>query len=147
MFKTINIKTKSKVELIEITDRINKIIKQSNVKEGFCFIFVPHSTASITLNENYVVEVLEDIKNKMSNLVPVEKYFIHFEPDIMHGNSKKQYCNSDSHIKTSLFGSSVNLIIEKAKAAIGQYQGIFFCEFDGPRDRKLYIKISNVPNL
>lgn len=124
----IEIRSKLKEEMINITDMIKKEIKMSGVNEGICYIFVPHTTAAITINENADDDVKSDILMGLKAIVPDIRYR-HIEG------------NSDAHIKASLMGSSVNIMIENGKPILGIWQGIYFCEFDGPRTRNVYIKI------
>lgn len=125
----INIKTFQRVDFIEITNEVEERIKKSSVKEGMCYLFVPHTTAALTINENADPSVKNDIKNKINNLIPLKDNYTHGEG------------NSDAHIKSSLFGPSLALIISGGSLVLGTWQGIYFCEFDGPRNRKLYLKI------
>jgi secondary thiamine-phosphate synthase enzyme len=129
MLKTLNIKSSSRTEIINITDDIIKIIKDCGVSSGICFLHVPHTTAAITINESADPDVVMDIIGKMNEIVPRNSNYRHMEG------------NSDAHIKSSLFGPSLSLIIEDAKIILGTWQNIYFCEFDGPKSRKLYIKI------
>jgi len=129
MLETIEIKSSKRIEFIDITDKINGIIAASKIKEGICFLNVPHTTAGITINENADSSVVYDILTKTNQLIPENNNYTHFEG------------NSDSHIKSSLFGQSLSIIIENNRALLGTWQGVFFCEFDGPRNRKVYIKI------
>ena len=123
------IKTTERIEMIDITEKIADFITRSNVKKGICCIFVPHTTAGITINENADFTVQLDINSKLSELVPASENYSHCEG------------NSDSHIKSTIVGSSLNIIIDGGKPVLGTWQSIYFCEFDGPRNRRLYIKI------
>jgi secondary thiamine-phosphate synthase enzyme len=114
---------------IDITEKINNIIGQSGIVEGACFISVPHTTAGVTINENSDSDVVHDILNKTGKLIPPDDGYSHSEG------------NSDSHIKSSLFGPSLTLIINENKLLLGIWQAIYFCEFDGPRNRQVYIKL------
>jgi secondary thiamine-phosphate synthase enzyme len=129
MFETIEIRSTKRIELIDITDKVNSIIVRTNIKEGVCFLNVPHTTAGITINENADSDVVYDILAKTNKLVPVNDNYAHTEG------------NSDSHIKSSLFGQTLSVIIENNRALLGRWQSVYFCEFDGPRNRKVYIKI------
>lgn len=124
----IEINTTKRTEFIDITSRVEKIVKESKVKEGLCVIFCPHTTAGLTINENADPSVKKDILNHLEDLVPQNKNYSHAEG------------NSDSHIKSSLLGSSLNVIIENNSLVLGSWQGIYFCEFDGPRQREIYVK-------
>ncbi|MDI6603616.1 MAG: secondary thiamine-phosphate synthase enzyme YjbQ [Thermoanaerobacteraceae bacterium] len=114
--------------MMDITNIVDSEIEKCGVKDGSCIVFVPHTTAGITINENADPDVKCDIMLSLREMIP-DIRFKHVEG------------NSDAHIKASLIGSSVNLIIENGKLALGTWQGIFFFEFDGPRKRKIYIKI------
>jgi len=129
MLKAINLKSSRRIEFIDITEEINSTIRQSGVVEGACFISVPHTTAAITINENSDPDVVHDILNKTGQLIPPDEGYAHIEG------------NSDSHIKSSLFGPSLSLIINENKLLLGIWQAVYFCEFDGPRNRKFYIKL------
>lgn len=127
--KVLYIKTRKRLDAIDITDSVLNFVKESNVKDGVILIYVPHTTAGLTINENADPSVIEDILNKLSELVPRSSNYRHIEG------------NADSHIKSSIFGVSHQLIIENGKVLLGTWQGIFFLEFDGPRERKVYLKI------
>lgn len=129
MFKIIRIKSNKRIEAIEVTDYIINLIKTLGVKEGVCILYIPHTTAGIIINENSDPNVIEDILDKLSELVPQNFNYKHLEG------------NADSHIKSSITSTSVNLIIENGELMLGTWQGVFFLEFDGPRDRKIYCKI------
>ena len=129
MIKKLEIKTNARSEIIDITDKIQKIILDSKIKSGICIIYVPHTTAGITVNENYDPSVRTDILDYLEKIAPPSARYRHTEG------------NADSHIKTSVVGSSATLVIEDGKILLGSWQGIMFCEFDGPRTRKLVIKV------
>ena len=123
-----SIKTFQRVEFIDITSEVETLVKKSKILEGICFLFVPHTTAGITINENSDPAVKNDMRLKINKMIPYKEEYSHNEG------------NSDAHIKSSLFGSSINLIISSGKLALGMWQGIYFCEFDGPKNRNLYVK-------
>ncbi|TET14107.1 MAG: YjbQ family protein [Actinobacteria bacterium] len=129
MFETLNIKTSSRIEMVDITDKIASLISKQNISSGICYLFVPHTAAGITINENADFTVQLDINSKLSKLIPPGNHYSHLEG------------NSDSHIKSTVVGSSLNIIIDKNRPVLGTWQGIYFCEFDGPRNRDLYIKL------
>lgn len=129
MLKVFNVRSISRCEMIDVTSRIQDIIIESGVKDGICVAFVPHTTAGITINENADPDVKLDMLNGMSKIIPQSFGFVHMEG------------NSDSHIKSSFVGASEHLIIENGRLLLGTWQGIYFCEFDGPRSRKVYVKI------
>ncbi len=128
MFLTISINTKNRSEMIEITARVEEELRRSGLKDGVCFLFVPHTTAGITINEHADPSVEADIQAMFNKLVPWEASYRHLEG------------NSAAHVKSSLIGNSVIVLVESGHLELGTWQGIFFCEFDGPRSRKLYIR-------
>lgn len=129
MLQNIKLRTKSRSDLIDITREIQSIVSKSNVKNGICVIYVPHTTAGIFINENADPSVAMDITKVFDRLIPWKADYQHLEG------------NSAAHIKSVLTGSSVNIIIENGKLLLGTWQGIFFAEFDGPRERTVIIKI------
>ena len=128
MFLTISINTRDRSEMIDITSKVEGELKRSGLKDGVCFLFVPHTTAGITINEGADPSVVADIQATLNKLVPWEGSYRHLEG------------NSAAHIKSSLMGSSVIVLVESGRLKLGTWQGIFFCEFDGPRSRKVYMK-------
>ena len=129
MFKKINIQTYQRTDFIDITNYIDESLLESNLTEGEVDIFVPHTTCGITINENADPDVMRDIKYFIDKLIPNDENFLHNEG------------NSDSHIKTSFFGSSEKVFFNNKKLILGVWQGIYLCEFDGPRNRNILIKI------
>ncbi|MCR2043319.1 secondary thiamine-phosphate synthase enzyme YjbQ [Anaerosalibacter massiliensis] len=129
MLEEIGINTNRRVEFIEITNSIQKIVTKSDIKEGICYLFVPHTTAGLTINENADPTVLEDMIMELNKIIPFDDNYEHLEG------------NSAAHIKSSLIGVNQMIIIEKGKLKLGTWQGVYFTEFDGPRNRKLYVKI------
>ena len=127
--KTISVKTSRRNELVDITEEVRKLVKESGVREGICVLFCPHTTAGLTINENADPSVKLDISDHLSEMVPERKAYKHLEG------------NADSHIKSVLVGQSLSLIIHEGDIVLGTWQGIFFCEFDGPRNRKVLVKI------
>jgi len=127
--KIIRLRTGRRNELVDITDEIRRLVKESGVREGICVLFCPHTTAGLTINENADPSVKLDISQHLSELVPERKDYKHLEG------------NADSHIKSVLVGQSLSLIIENGDIVLGTWQGIFFCEFDGPRNREIFVKI------
>jgi len=128
MFLTISINTRDRSEMIDITSKVEEELKRSGLKDGVCFLFVPHTTAGITINEGADPSVVVDIQATLNRVVPWEGAYRHLEG------------NSAAHIKSSLIGNSVVVFVESGRLKLGTWQGIFFCEFDGPRSRKVYIK-------
>jgi len=129
MLKKIRVKTNRRVELLDISQQIKSLIKEEKINNGIAIIYTPHTTAAITINEHADPDVVADIISEINKIVPFSDGYQHFEG------------NSAAHIKSSLFGPSETIIIEKGKLLMGRWQGIFFCEFDGPRNRELYVKI------
>jgi secondary thiamine-phosphate synthase enzyme len=125
----LTIKTRSRVEFQNITRAVQEVVDSSRVENGVCYVFVPHTTAAVTLNEQADPSVVEDIAEKLDALVP------------QHGNYHHSEGNSPAHIKASLCGSSVVVLVDGGRLVLGTWQGIFFCEFDGPRSRSALVKI------
>jgi secondary thiamine-phosphate synthase enzyme len=128
-----SVATSRQTELIDITPEVKKALDRSGLKEGLVIVFVPHTTAGVTINEGADPSVQEDILNSLNQLIP-------FKGAYRHGEG-----NSPAHIKASLMGSSVTVLIEKERMLLGTWQAIFFCEFDGPRNRKVYLQEVAVP--
>jgi len=129
MTKRITVSTRSKTELVDITSEIEKIVETSGTKEGICWVFIPHTTAGITINEGADPSVKRDILSQLDKLIPSAESYQHLEG------------NAPAHIKTSMVGSSQTLIIENGKLLLGTWQSVYLCEFDGPRHRKVIIKV------
>ena len=127
--KKVDIKTASRVEFRDITARVRDIVTASGVASGVCYVFVPHTTAGITVNEHADPDVIADISAQLDEMVPQQNKYRHREG------------NSPAHIKTMLLGDSETLLIEDSNLVLGTWQGIFFGEFDGPRNRHFYVKI------
>ena len=127
---TESLQTQSRCQMLEITEQVQRLITKERVQEGLAVVYVPHTTAAVTINENADPDVKHDLLKKLEALIPhYENYYHHDEG------------NSDSHLKTSLVGNSVQLLIQRGKLLLGQWQGVQFCEFDGPRERKFVVKI------
>ena len=129
MIHKVDIKTKSRVEFQDITLEVRDTVVASGVKNGVCYLYVPHTTAGVIVNEHADPSVVEDIAAQLETMVPQHRNYRHLEG------------NAPAHIKASLVGSSEALFIEDGKIILGTWQGIFFCEFDGPRNRHVLIKI------
>ena len=127
--ETFSVSTRERVDLVDITSQIAQEVTKNSVDSGIVTIYIPHTTCGITINESADPDVARDIKLHLTKLVPQGGDFRHYEG------------NSDSHIKTSMIGSSENIFIENGKLVLGMWQGIFLCDFDGPRTRKVYMKI------
>jgi secondary thiamine-phosphate synthase enzyme len=125
----LSVKSREKTELIDITTDINQLIQKSGTDQGLCMIYVPHTTAAVTINESADPSVKSDILMILNQIIPWEANYRHLEG------------NSPAHIKSTLVGSSELIAIENHRLALGTWQGIFFCEFDGPRTRKVDVRI------
>ena len=125
----ISVKTSSHTQFMDITSKVREILKKTGIKDGMCTVFTPHTTAGITINENADPDVLCDIIKEMEKVVPLNDGYTHVEG------------NSAAHIKSSLFGCSETVIIRDGSLMLGTWQSVFFCEFDGPRSRKVWVKI------
>ena len=130
MIQKIQVKTFSRVEFQDITYKIREIVKDSGVESGLCVVYVPHTTAGIMINEHADPDVVEDIAAQLNVMVPQVSNYKHGEG------------NSAAHIKAALVGTSATVIIQYGEPALGTWQGVFFCEFDGPRTRNVLVKIS-----
>lgn len=129
MLEYINIKSKNRNEFIDITKEVQEVVKKTKVLSGVCYIYTPHTTAGITINEGADPAVQRDIQNTLTRLVPHEFNYAHREG------------NSDAHVKSSLIGTSQIVMIEDNKLVLGTWQAIYFCDFDGPRHRRVVVKI------
>jgi secondary thiamine-phosphate synthase enzyme len=126
----LDVPTSHRSEMIDVTRLVERVVGQAGVREGLAVIHVPHTTAAITINENADPDVKHDMLRKLAELIP------HRESYYRHGEG-----NSDSHVKTSLVGNMVTVLIEDGRLVLGTWQGIQFCEFDGPRRRRLQVKV------
>jgi len=124
-----NVQTSARIQFINIDRQIQDAIKKSSVIDGICVVFVPHTTAGITINENADPDVVRDMIMEVNKIIPYQDGYHHAEG------------NSAAHIKSSLFGQSVNLIVERGRIIYGTWQSVYFCEFDGPRTRRVLLKI------
>ena len=131
MTMTLDVGTSERNQLVDITSQIRKAVRESGVSDGTCLVYVPHTTAAVTINENADPTVKQDILMMLGKLVPLSREFRHAEG------------NSDAHVKATLVGSSVRLIVESGDLVLGTWQGIFFCEFDGPRSRRVHLQVSS----
>jgi len=125
----INVKSRERTEFIDITEKIQEVLKEAGISSGVCNIFVPHTTAAVTVNEGADPTVQRDIQTFLNKMVP-------FEGDYHHREG-----NSSAHIKTTLIGVSQTVFIDEGRLVLGTWQSIFFCEFDGPRHRRVALKI------
>jgi secondary thiamine-phosphate synthase enzyme len=127
--ETISIRTGRREEFVDVTDRVRRAVGASGVGEGICLLATPHTTCAVTVNEGYDPDVVRDAIAHLRELVPHESNFQHAEG------------NSDSHIKAMLVGNSTSLPVSGGELRLGRWQGVFLCEFDGPRDRELQVTV------
>ena len=127
--RQVGISTKSRVDFQEITATVAEAVRASGIQSGVCYLFVPHTTAGITVNEHADPSVVDDIETQLEAMVPQHRSYRHLEG------------NAPAHIKASLIGSSLALPVDGGRLVLGTWQGVFFCEFDGPRQRQLLIKV------
>ena len=125
----LSVKTRERTELVDITSEIDRLVEKSGVDQGLCMLYVPHTTAGVTINESADPSVKSDILMVLNQMVPWEANYRHLEG------------NSPAHVKSTLVGPSELIAIEKGRLVLGTWQGVFFCEFDGPRNRKLHVRI------
>ena len=126
-----DVTTHVRTELLDITDKVKDAVAQSKVGAGMCFVYVPHTTAAVTVNESYDADVAADITAALSKLVPHRAGYAHSEG------------NADAHIKAAMVGACQAIPVEEGRLALGRWQGIFFCEFDGPRQRRVHVQVIN----
>ena len=125
----LTVKTGSRTEMKDITAEIRRVIASSGVREGLCVVYVPHTTAAVTINESADPSVQRDVLMVLNQMVPWQADYRHLEG------------NSPAHVKCSLIGASETLVVENGEPLLGTWQGIFFCEFDGPRTRKVHVRL------
>lgn len=125
----LRVMTSRRTELVDVTHQVERAIEKSGMREGVCYLYVPHTTAGVIINEHFDPDVAGDLEGVFDRLVPRVGPYRHAEG------------NSDSHAKAVLTGASQMIFVEDGKLALGRWQGIFFCEFDGPRERKLWVKL------
>ena len=129
MLKKLDVRTSSHTQMLNITEEVQRAVTESGVRSGICTVFVPHTTAAVTINENADPDVVRDFTMELGKLVPWEDGYRHTEG------------NSAAHLKASLLGFSEQVIVENGRLVLGVWQGIYFCEFDGPRRRNVYVKL------
>ena len=129
MLEYLSVRTGKKIQFVDISREIKSIVEKHGIKSGLCTIYVPHTTAGVTINENSDPDVVTDMIMEINKLVPFEDGYLHMEG------------NSAAHIQASLIGASQSVIIENGRLLLGTWQGIYFCEFDGPRERKVIVKL------
>ncbi len=134
MLHSFSIQTQPQTEFLDITHQIQTIVSESRVQNGLCQVFIPHTTAGITINENADPSVRRDMIMELNKVIPFDDNYHHMEG------------NSAAHIKSSLMGVSLSVIIDEGRLMLGTWQGIYFCEFDGPRQRKVWVKFPEEKN-
>lgn len=127
--KQFTVRTTSNFAMVDITDQVRTLLRESKIKSGICYVFVPHTTDAVTINENADPDVIKDIMRTLDKLIPLNDHYRHLEG------------NAAAHVKSSLLGPSQTVFIENGDLVLGTWQSIFFCEFDGPRTRKVFIKL------
>jgi secondary thiamine-phosphate synthase enzyme len=126
---TFEVHTRNRNEFVEITDEVSAAVSKAGLREGFCVVYCPHTTAAITINENADPDVVHDMLLWLERSVPK------MQPGFRHGEG-----NSDSHVKASLVGPSVTMVVQNGILVLGRWQGVYFCEFDGPRTRTVHVQ-------
>ena len=129
MIRQFRVQTKSRTELVDITQGVQRLVTESGIRSGVCYMYVPHTTSAITINENTDPNVGRDILKELNKVIPFDDQYSHNEG------------NSAAHIKSTLVGVSKSIIVEEGRLALGTWQAIFYCEFDGPRDRRVFVKV------
>ena len=129
MIRQLRVKTNSRTELVDITQGVQRLVTESGIRSGLCYVYVPHTTSGVTINENTDPNVGRDILKELNKVVPFEDNYGHHEG------------NSAAHIKSTIVGISKAVIVDEGRLALGTWQSIFYCEFDGPRDRRVYVKV------
>ena len=129
MLTKLNVNTSKHTQMLNITDLIQRCVEDSGVRSGVCTVFIPHTTAAVTINENADPDVVRDFTMEINKLVPWEDGYRHMEG------------NSAAHLKASMIGFSEQIIIEDGRLVLGTWQGVYFCEYDGPRRRSVYVKL------
>lgn len=129
MIRQLRVQTKSRTELVDITQGVQRLVTESGIRSGVCYVFVPHTTSGITVNENTDPNVGRDILKELNKVVPFDDQYSHSEG------------NSAAHIKSTIVGVSKAVMVEEGRLALGTWQAIFYCEFDGPRERRVFVKV------
>ncbi|MDD2901863.1 MAG: secondary thiamine-phosphate synthase enzyme YjbQ [Syntrophales bacterium] len=129
MFETLTVPTNHRTELLDLTSQVQQVVHKSGVSEGLCHVFVPHTTAAVTINESADPAVKADILMVLNKIISDQEPYRHQEG------------NSPAHLKSSIIGCQITVLVSKGRLVLGTWQGIFFCEFDGPRSRRLHVKV------
>jgi secondary thiamine-phosphate synthase enzyme len=133
--KQFTVRTNARSEMIDITGRIRALLKESKMRSGICHVFVPHTTAAVTINENADPDVPRDILMELDKIVPLNDHYRHGEG------------NSAAHIKSSIVGASEMIFVDDGELVLGTWQSVFFCEFDGPRTRKVIVRLTPLESV
>ncbi len=132
--EVLRVKTVRRTQLLDVTDAVKRAVAGAGVVSGICYVYVPHTTAGVIINEHFDPDVASDLEGVFEKLVPRAGAYRHAEG------------NSDSHAKAAMTGTSQMIFVEDGKLVLGQWQGVFFCEFDGPRERKVWVKVVGDPS-
>lgn len=127
--EVLHVKTVRRTQLLDVTGKIQEAVQKAGVFSGACYVFVPHTTAGVMINEHFDPDVASDLEVVFDRLAP------------RNGNYRHSEGNSDSHAKAALTGASATILMEEGRLMLGRWQGIFFCEFDGPRERNMWVKV------
>jgi secondary thiamine-phosphate synthase enzyme len=127
--KSLSVQTRQRCELVDITGQVREAVRESRVNSGICVVYCPHTTAAVTINENADPDVVSDLLMGLERMAPPNWPYRHTEG------------NSDAHLKSSLVGCSEHVLVQNGGLALGTWQGIYFCEFDGPRQRKVHVQV------
>lgn len=127
---SVTVPTQQRAQLVDVTSEVQNAVRQAGVQAGHCICYIPHTTAGITIQENADPDVVRDLLWKLDQLVP------HDDPGFHHSEG-----NADAHIKASMMGSSVTVLVDGGRLVLGTWQGIYFCEFDGPRQRQMLVRV------
>lgn len=129
MLETLSVRTNTRTELLDLTSQVQEVVNKSGVSEGLCHVFVPHTTAAVTINENADPSVKADILMVLNKIISDREPYRHQEG------------NSPAHVKASVIGPHLTILVSKGRLVLGTWQGVFFCEFDGPRSRRMHVKV------
>lgn len=127
--EVLRVKTGRRTQLVDVTSEVARVVEKAGVDSGVCYVYVPHTTAGVMINEHFDPDVATDLEGVFERLAPRVGAYRHAEG------------NSDSHAKATLTGTSAMIFVKEGKLLLGQWQGVFFCEFDGPRERKMWVKV------
>ena len=132
--ETLEVKTARRTQFVDVTDRVRRAVAKTGVQSGVCYVYVPHTTAGVIINEHFDPDVATDLEGVFDRVVPRAGLYQHGEG------------NSDSHAKAAMTGTSQMIFVQDGELALGRWQGVFFCEFDGPRERKIWVKVIGDPS-